>query len=309
MDLRWLQDFAALAEIGNFTQAATARNLSQGAFSRRIQSLEIWAGAALVNRSATPVRLTEAGERFLDHAREVSEILSNARHEPLLTRTERGEDVIRIAVPMSIATTHLPGWVASWNSSGALRLNISNEWVHEGFSALAVGDLDILICYRTPTQPLQADHEKLESVTIGRDRMIPMAGRGAAQEKGWCFPGSHARPIPILMYQHRTYLGRVVDAILAQAPAPVIGYPIVAAQMASVLAQMVADGAGIAWLPDQFLDMHDGAFEAVHRSGPWTAEMSIVAYRSRAPSRYAVRQIWAQICELAEAEAREPSAG
>ncbi|MGH8818064.1 MAG: LysR family transcriptional regulator, partial [Achromobacter pestifer] len=58
MDTRWLQDFITLSEVRNFTRAAEARNLSQAAFSRRIQSLENWVGARLIDRSAFPTQLT-----------------------------------------------------------------------------------------------------------------------------------------------------------------------------------------------------------------------------------------------------------
>ena len=61
MEIRWLQDFLAVAETGNFTRAAEQRNASQAAFSRRIQQLEAWVGAALIDRSIIPTRLTPAG--------------------------------------------------------------------------------------------------------------------------------------------------------------------------------------------------------------------------------------------------------
>lgn len=64
MDIRWLQDFLALAELRNFTRAAEFRAVSQAAFSRRIQSLEHWVGTALVVKGAQPVRLTDAGAQF-----------------------------------------------------------------------------------------------------------------------------------------------------------------------------------------------------------------------------------------------------
>ena len=54
MDTRWFQDFVTLAEVQNFTRAADMRNVSQAAFSRRIQALEQWLGAKLIDRAAFP---------------------------------------------------------------------------------------------------------------------------------------------------------------------------------------------------------------------------------------------------------------
>ena len=79
MDVRWLQDFLALAELRNFTRAAEYQNLSQAAFSRRIQSLEHWVGTALVVKGSQPVRLTEAGEQFREGAQVSVERLIEAR--------------------------------------------------------------------------------------------------------------------------------------------------------------------------------------------------------------------------------------
>ena len=47
LDLDWLEDFLALAESGNFSRAAKARNIAQPAFSRHIKSLEEWVGVDL----------------------------------------------------------------------------------------------------------------------------------------------------------------------------------------------------------------------------------------------------------------------
>jgi len=53
MDIMWLEDFIKLADEGNFSRAAEARNLTQPAFSRRIRALEDWVGATLVDRDTT----------------------------------------------------------------------------------------------------------------------------------------------------------------------------------------------------------------------------------------------------------------
>ncbi|GAB2869899.1 hypothetical protein GCM10027277_43970 [Pseudoduganella ginsengisoli] len=64
MDTKWAEDFLSLAETRSFTRAASARHSSQAAFSRRIQSLESWVGAELVDRSSSPLSLTPAGQSF-----------------------------------------------------------------------------------------------------------------------------------------------------------------------------------------------------------------------------------------------------
>ncbi len=64
MDIRWIEDFLTVAEMGNFRRAAQRRLLSQPGLSRRIKALENWVGEELFDRGAQPVALTEAGRRF-----------------------------------------------------------------------------------------------------------------------------------------------------------------------------------------------------------------------------------------------------
>ena len=48
METKWLEDFVSLAETRSFSRSAQLRHVTQPAFSRRIQSLEGWAGTDLV---------------------------------------------------------------------------------------------------------------------------------------------------------------------------------------------------------------------------------------------------------------------
>ena len=68
MNIAWFRDLGNLAQTGNFSQAARLGNISQPAFSRRIQALEAWVGAGLVDRSRHPVKLTVAGQQMLEAA-------------------------------------------------------------------------------------------------------------------------------------------------------------------------------------------------------------------------------------------------
>ena len=79
MDTKWLEDFISLAETSSFSRSAQLRHVTQSAFSRRIQSLEAWAGTALINRSSYPTTLTPAGEALYLQAMELLQSLHTAR--------------------------------------------------------------------------------------------------------------------------------------------------------------------------------------------------------------------------------------
>jgi DNA-binding transcriptional LysR family regulator len=73
-DLNDLQAFRAVAELHNFRKAAESINLSQPAFSRRIDKLEEALGVRLLDRTTRRVSLTAVGRDF---ARKVAELLDD----------------------------------------------------------------------------------------------------------------------------------------------------------------------------------------------------------------------------------------
>ena len=79
MDTKWLEDFVSLAETRSFSRSAQLRHITQSAFSRRIQSLEAWAGAPLVDRSAYPTQLTAAGTALYARALDILQSLQSSR--------------------------------------------------------------------------------------------------------------------------------------------------------------------------------------------------------------------------------------
>ena len=97
MDTKWLEDFVSLAETRSFSRSAQLRHVTQPAFSRRIQSLEAWAGTDLVDRQL-PTRLTPAGQTLYEQALEILHALQTARGM-LRHQSPAGQDTVEFAVP------------------------------------------------------------------------------------------------------------------------------------------------------------------------------------------------------------------
>jgi LysR family transcriptional regulator, hypochlorite-specific transcription factor HypT len=108
VELRWLQDFLTLAETGNFTRAAVMRHSSQAAFSRRIQQLEAYVGAPLIDRGVYPTRLTAEGEKFKGVASEMLRQVADVRTE-IAGRPVQSTEHVKLALPYALATSHLAG--------------------------------------------------------------------------------------------------------------------------------------------------------------------------------------------------------
>lgn len=69
INLHFLRSFTAVAELRSFSRAAETLFMSQPAVSKAVRELEQQVGLALLDRSARPVALTEAGGVLLGHAR------------------------------------------------------------------------------------------------------------------------------------------------------------------------------------------------------------------------------------------------
>lgn len=65
MDLHQLRLFAAVAELGNLTQAAERLHLSQPAASAKIKLLEVELGLSLFERKPSGLALTRVGASLL----------------------------------------------------------------------------------------------------------------------------------------------------------------------------------------------------------------------------------------------------
>ena len=109
VETKWFEDFVSLAETRSFSRSAQLRHVTQPAFSRRIQSLEAWAGIDLVDRSSYPTRLTPAGETLHAQALEMLGSLQAARNM-MRGHKAAGNDMIEFAVPHSLAFTFFPHW-------------------------------------------------------------------------------------------------------------------------------------------------------------------------------------------------------
>ena len=173
METKWLEDFVSLAETRSFSRSAQLRHVTQPAFSRRIQSLEAWAGTDLVDRSSYPTRLTPAGETLYDQSLEVLQALQSTR-AMMRGHTSAGQDVIEFAVPHTLAFTFFPAWVSGLREKfGPIKSRLIALNVHDAVMRLVEGSCDLLIAYHHPSQPYQLDTYRHEMVSLGAETVAP----------------------------------------------------------------------------------------------------------------------------------------
>ena len=249
METKWLEDFVSLAETRSFSRSAQLRHVTQPAFSRRIQSLEAWAGTDLVDRSSYPTRLTAAGETLYDQSLEVLQALQSTR-AMLRGHNTAGQDFIEFAVPHTLAFTFFPAWVSGLRERfGPIKSRLIALNVHDAVLRLVEGSCDLLIGYHHPSQPYQLDPDRYEMVSLGEETIAPYVKPDAEGEPLFKLPGTAAKPLPYLGYAPGAYLGQMVETMLKQAPGAVHFDRVYETDMAEGLKAMALEGHGVAFLP------------------------------------------------------------
>ena len=249
METKWLEDFVSLAETRSFSRSAQLRHVTQPAFSRRIQSLEAWAGTDLVDRSSYPTTLTPAGKTLYAQALELLQSLQNTR-AMLRGHASAGQDVIEFAVPHTLAFTFFPAWVASLRDAfGPIKSRLIALNVHDAAMRLVEGGCDVLIVYHHASQPLQLDAEHYDMVVLGQETIAPYAKRAPDGEPLFHLPGTAKQPLMYLGYAPGAYLGGVTEWLLKQADSPIYLERVYETDMAEGLKVMAIEGHGIAFLP------------------------------------------------------------
>ena len=107
IDIRALQCFLAVADSLHFGKAAERLHMTQPPLSRQVAGLEKALGVTLLERDSRHVRLTAAGERFAQDAREVLVGLEQAcRSAQQVAAGELGE--LRVGFMMHAAHSSVP---------------------------------------------------------------------------------------------------------------------------------------------------------------------------------------------------------
>lgn len=293
METKWLEDFVSLAETRSFSRSALLRHVTQPAFSRRIQSLEAWAGSDLVDRSSYPTRLTPAGETLYAQALEVLQALQSTR-AMLRGHATAGQDVIEFAVPHTLAFTFFPAWVSVLRETfGPLKSRLIALNVHDAVMRLVEGSCDLLIAYHHASQPNQLDADRYEMVSLSEEVIAPYSRPDAQGGPLFELPGRVGRPLPYLAYAQGAYLGQMVELILKRCSAPIHFDRVYETDMAEGLKAMALEGHGIAFLPMSAVRSDLRAQRLVSAAPPELKDLSITmevrVYRERPTHRETLR--------------------
>lgn len=176
MNLRQIEYFVQVGELGSFTRASLALGISQPSLSRQIRLLEVELRHTLLHRNGRGIELTAAGQCFLEHAQSVLQTVSRAASAlEELRRDPRGKVVI--GLPSRIARLLTTPMVQAFRR----RFPHAGITIAEGLSSvlhewLLLGRVDLALLV-DPPRSAELDVELLHSeelVLVG-----PRSARGS----------------------------------------------------------------------------------------------------------------------------------
>jgi LysR family transcriptional regulator, hypochlorite-specific transcription factor HypT len=308
VDTEWLEDFLMLCTTLNFSRAAAIRNLTQPTFSRRIQQLELWLGAALVDRTVFPIALTREGSEFRRAAEELVQALYRERDLARgVARPKRA--FISFAMVQTIATSFFPSWLSHVEESlGSFRTSVQGGSIYDCFDALASQSCDIVFSYNSAAGVVLPDDKTYKSIKIADEHLVPVSAPRSDNRPCFSLDAESDQPIPYLGFSSHAYLAGLVESVLETQPdLPSLDLCFESALAAALKAMAVA-GRGVAWLPYYSVKEEFEAGKLVAAGGGrWILPLEIRAYRANdGTARDQVQRLWSHMEKSKPFQSRSP---
>jgi LysR family transcriptional regulator, nitrogen assimilation regulatory protein len=153
MNLKQLEYFVQVAELGSFSKAAVVLDIAQPALSRQVRALETELHQQLFLRNGRGVALTDAGKRLFDHSVAVLQLVSHARED---LGASRDEPVGRVTIglPPSIGRQFTLPLIDRFKKElPAARLAIVEGLSSHIVEWVTTGRVDVGLVYNPNAQP------------------------------------------------------------------------------------------------------------------------------------------------------------
>lgn len=153
MDLKQLEYFVRVAELGSFTRASIALDIAQPALSRQVRMLEVEFEQTLLLRNGRGVVTTDAGKLLLEYGRGILYQVERMREE--LGRA-RGALVGHVALglpPSLVKLFAVPVFREFKEKFPAAKLSIREGMTAAMQESLVSGRLDVALLYNASPSP------------------------------------------------------------------------------------------------------------------------------------------------------------
>ena len=209
MDTRLLRTLLVLARTGNFTATAAELHLVQSTVTSQVKALEQLLGARLFDRLPGGTRLTSAGARAVEHARDV--LAAEQRLRDAVRGAQAIEGDVRIGAPESVCAYRLPPLVAELAQRWpGVTVHLTPIGTRGALAGVRSGTLDLALVLEdsAPSTALSAVAIGVEPVDLVAAPGHPDEGRYFLLEEGCSYSDRFARDLP----GHPTRFGSIEAA-------------------------------------------------------------------------------------------------
>lgn len=182
LDLDLVRTFVTIADLRNFTRAAERLGRQQSTISLQVQRLEDALGKALLERSPRAIRLTPAGDQFLQSAQRLLEL-----NDEIVTglREPDMQGVVTLGTPEDFASRHLPEVLSRFAQAyPSVALEVTCDLTLNLLQKFRKGAFDLALVKREPSSARQG-------TLVWREPLVWVAASMAQVDSG--------EPIPLVV--------------------------------------------------------------------------------------------------------------
>ncbi|WP_419911931.1 LysR family transcriptional regulator [Hoeflea sp.] len=247
MRIDWLDDLIALLDTGSVVEAAASRNISQSAFSRRIQALETLLDIELIDRRSKPNRPAGALRNHQEQMRQMSR-QQRSLIKQMQTESRSGSSVIVVASQHAITASLGPQIVKLVSALGKAHVRLRSANLNECEALLLTGQADFSITYRLAADNAGKRTAMTEEAFMANETLIPVYDAKTAKQMLWRF---HMGDLDLVAYPSDVFLGNAIERHIFPRIEHQCRLNIVAETALTLAAmQMATEGLGVAWVPE-----------------------------------------------------------
>ena len=280
MELRHLRYFVAVAEALSFTKAAQKLRLAQPSLTRQVRNLEDEIGVRLLERANNRVALTEEGRLFLFDAKKL--LAMCAESVAAVQRMNRGESSqLNIGYIANIHYGLLPATLGAFRKLyPRVALNLFDMTSAEQFLALEGHKIDLGFI---GLRPALSGHALLAE-GVAHDTMLVALPAGHLLAKKAKLKLADLASQFFIGMSAKTHPGAREWLLETCAGAGFAGKILQEADVEPTAIRFVADGLGVAFMPEQITGLpHEGV--VFRPLAPPLRRESTIAWRADNPSK------------------------
>jgi LysR family transcriptional regulator, nitrogen assimilation regulatory protein len=294
MDLKQLEYFLKVAEMGSFTKASSALNIAQPALSRHVQQLESELGQPLLTRNGRGAIATEAGRTLMEYARGILYQVERAKIE--LSRADVTPSTrVSIGLPSSVAKVlTVPLTRAFKQRHPSALLSVTEGLSTSLQEALMAGRLDIALLYN----PNSNSQLQVQTLLFEELFLIDHANAVNRKRTPSTISVTAIAKVPLIIPTRPNAIRMLVERELsAFGLAPSIMMEI---DGVSAILDLVADGLGKAVLPMNAISTAPKPERFIHQKIVSLKSKLVMAVSTQRPSTHTQSAMQNLIAELAE---------